>query len=317
MSTPGDHMQSFTTAFGELFPRAVRLARRILGDQSSAEDVAAETMTRALAHWDRIGGSAEHRKAWVIRVSTNLAIDALRRRDPPHQQPDRHDDAHETVALRLTLADALRSLPPRQREVVALRYLGGLSQAEVAGALNISPGTVARHVHRALTGLRGQLADLNPTGGSVKVSSQDEAAALQGSETVVRARVVGTEGKGWLKVDIGIPALLIRRGQHGPGPDPESLIGTDVDCVVTRVVADRDLVLVAPPISADERESDERTRQLVAQLRVGDIRTGHVRSIVPFGAFVDVGDIYGLVHISELGGVTDRTKRSAWATRCG
>jgi RNA polymerase sigma-70 factor (ECF subfamily) len=63
-----------------------------------------------------------------------------------------------SVADRLDLVEALRSLPRRQRETVALRFLADLSEADVAAALGISENTVGVHVHRGLQALRVQLA---------------------------------------------------------------------------------------------------------------------------------------------------------------
>ncbi len=50
--------------------------------------------------------------------------------------------------------DALRALPSRQREVLVLRYYSDLSEAQIAHALEISPGAVKTHAHRGLTALR-------------------------------------------------------------------------------------------------------------------------------------------------------------------
>ncbi len=66
-------------------------------------------------------------------------------------------DPAEAAVLRLTMTEALRGLPRRQRESVMLRYFGGLSDAEVADVLGISTGSVKTHVFRALTALRARL----------------------------------------------------------------------------------------------------------------------------------------------------------------
>lgn len=71
---------AYTAAFQELFPRALRLAARILG-ASAAEDVAAEAMTRAYSAWGQIGSAPAYRTGWTLRVATNLAIDVVRRRE--------------------------------------------------------------------------------------------------------------------------------------------------------------------------------------------------------------------------------------------
>jgi RNA polymerase sigma factor (sigma-70 family) len=123
-----------------------------VGDDATAEDVAAEALARAYARWSRVA-ELPYRDAWVLRVAANLAIDETRRRRPlgtvaPSPDPD------DATTLRLALSAGLRSLPRRQRQAVALRYLAGLSDREVAGALGISIGSVKTHLHRDRAALR-------------------------------------------------------------------------------------------------------------------------------------------------------------------
>ncbi|MEQ7007895.1 sigma-70 family RNA polymerase sigma factor [Actinopolymorpha sp. B17G11] len=337
MDMPSDdydegHIRSFTGAFPDLFPRAVRLARRILTDQASAEDVAAEALTRAYAAWDRINTSAGHRTAWVLRVTTNLAIDVVRRRANLERVTEaspfeletlgsspRQVDEQDAATTRLVLIDAMRGLPRRQQEAITLRYLAGLSQVETAQALGVSTGTVARHVHRGLAGLRTHLAELQPAiagitelveGGRMKISSLQEAVELQGTDTVLEAHVTGVLPGEWgWSVDVGIPAVLVMRGrrQRPIGDDDLSaLVGEDVDCVVAEVDLDRERMVVARVMSGvDEEEEYARRHRLVAGIRPGELRSGRVHSLVPFGAFVDIGGLHGLVHVSELGRSVD------------
>ncbi|HZN13946.1 MAG TPA: sigma-70 family RNA polymerase sigma factor [Acidimicrobiales bacterium] len=148
---------AFEAAFDRLFPRAEHLARRILGDEAAAEDVAAETMARLCLHWPRMHEAA-YLDGWVLRIAANLAIDATRRKPlripAPAARPE--DDA---VALRHALVAALRHLSRRQREVIALHYLSDLSEADVAAALGISAGSVKTHTSRGLAALRQRLGD--------------------------------------------------------------------------------------------------------------------------------------------------------------
>jgi RNA polymerase sigma-70 factor (sigma-E family) len=156
-ATTGD----FEAAFDSLFPRAFRLARRMLGDDAAAEDVAAEALARAYARWPRVAG-LPYRDAWVLRVAANLAVDEIRRRHPRGTVPQ-PPDPDDLMTLRLALSAALRTLPRRQRQALALRYLAGLSDIEVAGALGISTGSVKTHLHRGRAALRstfGPNADL-------------------------------------------------------------------------------------------------------------------------------------------------------------
>jgi RNA polymerase sigma factor (sigma-70 family) len=63
-------------------------------------------------------------------------------------------DLSDDVVLRQTMTEALRLLPTRQREVIVLRYLLGLSETEVAQALHLSHGTVKTHLRRGIARLR-------------------------------------------------------------------------------------------------------------------------------------------------------------------
>ena len=152
----GDEEEDFERFFDEAFGRAFRVAHRIVGEAAAAEDVAAEAFIRAYARWPRLRNDPR-RVGWVIRVTVNLAIDATRRRQRlmPERRPA---DQDETVVLRLALVDALRGLPERQRQAVALRFLADLSEADVATALGVSTGAVKSHVHRGVARLKTLLA---------------------------------------------------------------------------------------------------------------------------------------------------------------
>lgn len=152
-----DGRHDFEGEFDELFDRSRRLASRMLGDCTRGEDIAAEALARAWLHWGKVRG-LDHRLAWVLRVTTNLCLDQLRRRRPVVMAAASSDPT-DAVALRLALAAALHSLPRRQREVVVLRHLADLPEIEVARALGITPGTVGAHLHRGLASLRGRLGD--------------------------------------------------------------------------------------------------------------------------------------------------------------
>ena len=147
---------SFEEAFDGLFTRAHRLARRVTGDDAQAEDIAAEALARAYARWSRVG-RLPWRDGWVLKVTSNLAIDAVRRRSPEPAAPVDAPEAGDALAVRMALVAALRALPRRQRESVVLRYLVGMSEEEVATALHVSRGSVKTHLHRGTEALRVRL----------------------------------------------------------------------------------------------------------------------------------------------------------------
>jgi DNA-directed RNA polymerase specialized sigma24 family protein len=122
--------------------------------------VAQETLASTLVRWSRLKDRPE---GWVTRVASNLAIDRYRRRRrpvPAMTGPVGLVDPF--LGERGDLVVALRRLPRRQREAVVLRYLGDLSEAQVALEMGCSIGAVKSHGARGLHALRRQLSA--PTG---------------------------------------------------------------------------------------------------------------------------------------------------------
>jgi RNA polymerase sigma-70 factor (sigma-E family) len=150
-----------TTAFEEAFPRlyadAYRVAYRLLGERSEAEDVAQEACARAYSRWSSIRDYAE---PWCVRVAGNLALDTLRARTRSTKRQERLIREHASSAAgagtdeRLDLYAALAGLPKRQREAVVLRYLGDQSEQQTAALLGLSVGSVKTHASRGLARLR-------------------------------------------------------------------------------------------------------------------------------------------------------------------
>ena len=131
-------MAEFEEAFDELYRLAYQVAFRLTGSRDESKDAAQEALARAYVRWGRVGPYAE---AWVSKVSANLVLDGWRRSDA-------------LAADRLDLLRALSTLPRRQREVLALRYLADLPLANVADALGCTVGTVKQHAARGLEALR-------------------------------------------------------------------------------------------------------------------------------------------------------------------
>src|SRR5947207_10740400 len=102
MGGPGRD-EDFEQAFDALFPRAQRLAYRILGDWLAAEDVAAEALARACFHWHRVG-TLPWRDGWVLRVATNLALDTAKRK-PTQAFRSEALDAEEAAVLRIAMRE--------------------------------------------------------------------------------------------------------------------------------------------------------------------------------------------------------------------
>lgn len=146
----------FEGFFRAVFPRAVRVAFRVTGDWDAAEDAAIEALAKAHFRWNRVG-TQPWRDLWVLRVTANEAIRRIPR--PRDELPRVFDtsDPGDDVVIRHTLVAALAALPRRQREVIVLRYLIGLSEIDVATFLVVSHGTVKTHLRRGMDRLRERL----------------------------------------------------------------------------------------------------------------------------------------------------------------
>lgn len=128
----------------------VALAVALTGNRETGVDLAHEAMLRAFRDWSRVE-RLERPGGWIRRVVINLALD-VRRRGGREQRALRRLDTSEKVDL-LPPDDqfwsAVRELPPRQRAVVALRYIEDLPVAEIASLLEVSEGTVKTSLFRA------------------------------------------------------------------------------------------------------------------------------------------------------------------------
>ena len=141
----------------------IRLALLLVGDQESAEDVVQEAFCGLYRNWDGLDDPS--RVLGYLRVAVlNGSRSVLRARRRAWLRPVRHDPpvwSAEAAAMateeRRVLLAALAGLPPRQREILALRYYADLADAEIAATLGISRGTVVSAASRALTALASQL----------------------------------------------------------------------------------------------------------------------------------------------------------------
>jgi small subunit ribosomal protein S1 len=127
---------------------------------------------------------------------------------------------------------------------------------------------------------------------------------------VVEARITGTN-KGGLEVDVnGIRGFMpISQIDLYRVEQPEQFINQRLRCVVSDVnPAERNLVVSRRALL--EREREENREKLWQELAEGQVRTGIVRSVKDFGAFVDLGGADGLLHVSEMSWtrVQDATK---------
>jgi RNA polymerase sigma factor (sigma-70 family) len=157
---------SFEGLFRQQYPLLVAVGVAVLGRVDVARDLAQETMARAHANWATVT-AADVPEAWLRRVMNNLVIDHLRRQRVEQRALERLESQPVPVSTvttsRTSMDELLAVLPERQRLVVALTYVGDLSVAEVAVALDIAPGTVKASLWKARRNLEKHLNDEEST----------------------------------------------------------------------------------------------------------------------------------------------------------
>ncbi len=140
--------------------RLVRLAILLVDEPSTAEDVVQEAFTGLHRHWSGLRDEAAA-LGYLRTAVVNGSRSVLRRRKtargyvPPHQANARSAESLAMLtAEHQAVVTALGQLPARQREVLVLRYYGGMSEAEIAAATGVSRGTVKSSASRALDALQ-------------------------------------------------------------------------------------------------------------------------------------------------------------------
>ena len=141
----------------------LRTAYLLTGDTATAEDVVQNALAKLYLAWDKVRdkGAVE---AYARRTVVNEVNSLWRRAWKRHEVsvPD-YTVVPETAAPDVNGSTAaevwqwVRSLPPRQRAVVVLRYYEQLSEAEIADVLGVSAGTVKSQASRALDALRSRV----------------------------------------------------------------------------------------------------------------------------------------------------------------
>lgn len=137
-------------------------AAGLLRDRAAAEDVTATAFERAYrkhASFDPRKGNA---RAWLFGIARNAALDELRRRkgnatlaiDPVDAEGIATVHSVERNEMRLVVAAALQKLDARDRELVALKFFAGLSNAEIARVVGVSESNAGTKLHRIVNKLR-------------------------------------------------------------------------------------------------------------------------------------------------------------------
>lgn len=172
MDDAGDDAAAFEAYFRARREAVRRTAYLLCGDWHRADDHAQAAFVKLHRHWRRIR-DRDALDGWMRRTLVRSVVDESRRpwrreRATEVLDPGAVESGSDGVATRHVLVDGLRSVPPRQRAVLVLRFLEGLDVAGTAAALGCSEGTVKSQTAHGLAALRAVLGDtlddLRPAG---------------------------------------------------------------------------------------------------------------------------------------------------------
>jgi RNA polymerase sigma-70 factor (ECF subfamily) len=136
----------------------------LLRDNAAAEDVTALTFERAYRRRRTFDRHRGEERPWLFGIARNAALDELRRRrrvaalviDPESPDADHatSEDEADVLLRRTAVRSALAELPARDRELLALKFQAGLSNAEISELLGVSESNAGTMLHRAVQKLR-------------------------------------------------------------------------------------------------------------------------------------------------------------------
>jgi RNA polymerase sigma-70 factor, ECF subfamily len=163
------------TLYDRYAARVLGISFKIIGERAAAEDVLQEAFWRV---WQSAATYQSQRgsfTSWLFRIARNIAIDAYRRRGVRPQEitettdadsvldrlPDPNMDVSEQAQENLQaqqVRNALRNLPPEQRQVIEMAYFYGMTRQEIAEATGEALGTIHTRARLGLQKLRKELA---------------------------------------------------------------------------------------------------------------------------------------------------------------
>ncbi|MGY0386570.1 sigma-70 family RNA polymerase sigma factor [Nocardioides sp. WG-D5] len=148
----------FTEFYAGSKDRCLRAAIAYGMAPDRAEEAVAEAFARAWSRWPSVR-SVDSPRAWIVRTAINADISWWRKRRRETAVPETPEQLPSDDSSFDDLLEAVRRLPPRQRQVVALRYFLDLDAETTGHELGIARGTVSATLHQALKTLRQRLTD--------------------------------------------------------------------------------------------------------------------------------------------------------------
>jgi small subunit ribosomal protein S1 len=170
------------------------------------------------------------------------------------------------------------------------------------GVLPPVPGIELKPGMKVLVSIRGRDGEGNYLLSTIKVEIPKDWSALEAAFAEKRtiAGKVTEVVKGGLRVDVGVPAFMpASRSGARDQAEVEKLVDQEIECRITKLdTADEDVV-VDRRVVLEEREREAK-REAFDRLQEGTVMSGTVRTLTDFGAFVDLGGVDGLLHVTDM-----------------
>jgi len=155
---------------------------------------------------------------------------------------------------------------------------------------------------KVLVSIRGRDEEGNYTLSTIKVETPRDWTGLEAAFANKRT-ISGTVlevVKGGLRVDVGVRAFMpASRSGAREQADMEKLVGQEIECRITKLDTESEDVVVDRRVVLEERERQAKL-EAFERLEEGAVVRGTVRSLMDFGAFVDLGGVDGLLHVSDM-----------------
>jgi RNA polymerase sigma-70 factor, ECF subfamily len=154
--------ETFEALYRRTFPRVYAYVASLLRDRAAAEDVTALAFERAYRKRLSFRARRGTAEAWMFGIARNAALDELRKRkrratleaEPEDVDSGTPEEYAELTIRREVVRAALATLDARERDLVALKFSGGLSNGEIARVLRISESSAGSRLHRTMEKLR-------------------------------------------------------------------------------------------------------------------------------------------------------------------
>ena len=170
------------------------------------------------------------------------------------------------------------------------------------GVLAVDPAVALKPGQKLIVSIRGRDAEGNYQLSTIRVETPRDWSGLEAAfanKSVISGRVLEVI-KGGLKVDVGVRAFMpASRSGAREQADLEKLVGQDIECRITKLDTAKEDVVVDRRGVLEEREKQAK-QEAFEHLQAGHIVKGTVRTVTDFGAFVDIGGVDGLLHVSDM-----------------